>query len=59
MTWQHWILVVGLITGGGLLFFILAKFGEKLVEKNNTILPTSSLKNLTGYDSKLSISDAA
>jgi hypothetical protein len=33
MTWQYWILVVGLITGGGLIFFVMAKVGEKLVTR--------------------------
>jgi hypothetical protein len=33
MTWQYWILTVGLVIGGGVLFYIFMWVGEKLVQK--------------------------
>ncbi len=62
MTWQFWILIVGLITGGGLLFYVLARIGEKLIEKNELAdkaenFSEKNIQNLQGYDSKITISD--
>ncbi len=62
MTWQFWILVVGLITGGGLLFYVLARLGEKLIEKNELAdkegnLAEKHIQNLHGYDNKITITD--
>jgi hypothetical protein len=62
MTWQFWILVVGLITGGGLLFYVLARLGEKLIEKNELAdkeenLAEKNIQNLHGYDNKITITD--
>ena len=62
MTWQFWILVVGLITGGGLLFYVLARLGEKLIEKNELAdkeenFAEKNIQNLQGYDNKITISD--
>jgi hypothetical protein len=57
MTWEYWVLVVGLIVGGGLLFFVLAKSGEKIIERNNLKLFNSPTeRNLFGYDNKAVIS---
>ena len=33
MTWQYWILTVGLVVGGGLIFYLMMWVGEKLVQK--------------------------
>ena len=33
MTWQYWILTVGLVVGGGFLFYLMMWVGEKLVQK--------------------------
>lgn len=33
MTWQYWLLTVGLVVGGGFLFWVLMKIGEKLCQK--------------------------
>ena len=58
MTWQYWILVVGLITGGGLIFFVMAKLGERLIQKNDVLLQESySEKTLSSYDNKIHITD--
>ena len=57
MTWQYWILVVGLILGGGVLFFILAKLGEKIIARDeHRLQAASNNKTLSGYDNKISIS---
>lgn len=50
MTWQYWVLVVGLILGGGLLFFVLAKIGEKLVAKETARLERFSQCPLKGFN---------
>ena len=34
MTWQHWLLTGGLIVGGLIFFFVIARFGEKIVEQD-------------------------
>ena len=31
MTWQYWVIVVSLVIGGGLLFFVLSVLGERLL----------------------------
>ena len=57
MTWQYWVLVVSLIVGGGIIFFILAHIGEKLLAKN--LLRDQQFKDqrqLTGYDNRVAIS---
>jgi hypothetical protein len=59
MTWEYWVLVVGLIVGGGILFFILAKFGENLIATTGTKLQMeNSHKVLSNacYDNKIEIS---
>lgn len=33
MTWQLWVLTVGLVVGGGILFYIMMFVGEKLVQR--------------------------
>ena len=33
MTWQLWVLTVGLVVGGALLFYLMMYVGEKLVQK--------------------------
>ncbi len=33
MTWQYWVLTVGLVIGGALVFWIMMKIGEKLCQK--------------------------
>ncbi len=33
MTWQYWVMTVGLIVGGGGLFYAMMYIGEKLVQK--------------------------
>lgn len=33
MTWQYWVLTVGLVVGGAILFWIMMKVGEKLCQK--------------------------
>lgn len=33
MTWQYWVLTVGLVVGGALVFWIMMKLGEKLCQK--------------------------
>ena len=33
MTWQLWVLTVGLVVGGGILFYIMMLVGEKLVQR--------------------------
>ena len=58
MTWQYWVLVVGIITGGGLIFFVLAKRGERLVTRIEAE-KTYSTTPLAGYDNKFPISDLA
>jgi hypothetical protein len=35
MTWQYWVMVVGLIVGGGIIFFAMAHIGEKMLQKND------------------------
>jgi hypothetical protein len=50
MTWQFWVLVVGLILGGGLLFFILAKIGERLVVNETARLERYSQSPLKGFN---------
>jgi len=35
MTWQYWVMVVSLIVGGGILFFVLAHLGEKMLQAND------------------------
>jgi hypothetical protein len=42
MTWQYWVLVVSLIVGGGIIFFILAHVGEKILLKNQVRLSRCS-----------------
>jgi len=57
MTWQYWVLVVSLIIGGGIIFFILAHIGERLLAKN--MLRDQEFKDqrqLTGYDNRVAIS---
>ncbi len=59
MTWEYWVLVVGLIAGGGVLFYILAKFGENLIAKAaNKLQLENSHKDLTNacYENKIDIS---
>jgi hypothetical protein len=57
MSWQYWVLVVSLIIGGGILFFIMAKVGEKLMVKNHLKdLQIANLKQLHGYHNKVTIS---
>jgi hypothetical protein len=57
MTWQYWILVVGLIVGGGILFFILAKLGEKIIARDEQRIQTATEnKILSEYDNKITIS---
>jgi hypothetical protein len=31
MTWQYWVIVIGFVIGGGLLFFMLSVLGERLL----------------------------
>ena len=58
MTWQYWVLVVGLITGGGLIFFILAKLGERLLAREEMKqMSMSSTTPLAGFDNKIRIAD--
>ncbi len=33
MTWQYWVLTVGLVVGGALVFWIMMKIGEKVCQK--------------------------
>ena len=61
MTWEYWVLVVGLIVGGGVLFFILAKFGEILIARtasNVEMEKSHNNKDLSNacYDNKIEIS---
>ena len=57
MTWQYWILVIGLILGGGVLFFLLAKLGEKVIARDEQKLRTAAdNKTLASYDNKITIS---
>jgi len=50
MTWQFWVLVVGLILGGGLIFFTLAKLGERLVARETARLERFSECPLKGFN---------
>jgi hypothetical protein len=57
MSWQYWVLVVCLIIGGGIIFWIMARIGENLLAKN--MLRDSQFKDrksLTGYDNRVEIS---
>jgi uncharacterized membrane-anchored protein YhcB (DUF1043 family) len=57
MTWQYWVLVVGLIIGGGIIFFVMAKVGEKLLVSNHLKdMQMSDQKQLHSYDNKVAIS---
>lgn len=59
MTWQYWVLVVALILGGGVIFFILAKLGERLLVKNQLKdIQMNHTKQMQGYDNKVAISMA-
>lgn len=33
MTWQYWVLTVGLVVGGAVLFWVMMRIGENLVQK--------------------------
>ena len=33
MTWQLWVLTVGLVVGGGIVFYFMMFIGEKLVQR--------------------------
>ena len=61
MTWEYWVLVVGLIVGGGVLFFILAKFGEILIARTASKVEMENSHNNNDlsnacYDNKIDIS---
>ena len=57
MTWQYWVLVVGLIIGGGIIFFIMAKAGEKLLVSNQLKdIQMADIRQLHGYTNKVAIS---
>jgi len=57
MTWQYWVLVVSLIVGGGIIFFIMAHIGEKLLLKNQVRdQMNKDQRNLVGYDNRVAIS---
>ena len=59
MTWQYWVIVVGLIIGGGILFFIMAKIGEKLLVNNHLKdMQMTDQRQLHCYDNKVAISMA-
>ena len=32
MSWQYWVIVVGLVIGGGTLFFVLSFLGGKMLQ---------------------------
>jgi hypothetical protein len=60
MTWQYWLMVIGLILSGGTIFFCMAKLGEKLIQKNNEIEKAKEAhdveRTLQGHDN-LAVSD--
>ena len=33
MTWKYWVMVVGLILGGGILFNVLSFFGQRMLNQ--------------------------
>ena len=33
MTWQYWVMVVGLILGGSILFNVLSFFGQRMLRQ--------------------------
>ena len=35
MTWQYWVLCGGLITGGLGFFFVISRFGAKIVDEQS------------------------
>jgi uncharacterized membrane-anchored protein YhcB (DUF1043 family) len=37
MTWQHWLLCGGLIVGGLMFFFVISRFGQKIVEQQTKL----------------------
>ena len=37
MDLQLWLMVPGLIVGGGAIFFLMARFGERLIKQNEEI----------------------
>jgi hypothetical protein len=59
MTWQYWVLVVSLIIGGGIIFFVMAKIGEKMLVKNQLKdIQMNHTKQMQGYDNRVAISMA-
>ena len=57
MSWQYWVLVVALIIGGGIIFYVMAKAGEKLLVKNHLKdIQMADQRQLNGYHNKVAIS---
>ena len=54
MTWQHWVIVVGFVVGGGLLFYVLSILGQRLLrydeDKEKALLEAATRKK--SYDNE-------
>jgi hypothetical protein len=56
MTWQHWVMVVGLIIGGGLIFNLFSFFGQRMLrhheerEKEKEEEKERAKEAMQGYD---------
>ena len=53
MTWQLWVLTVGLVVGGALLFYLMMYVGEKLtqkqIEKERMEIRTRDILSFNGH----------
>ena len=50
MTWQHWLLSGGLVIGGLIFFFVIARFGEKIVEQEAKMSMPGKNNNSENYE---------
>ena len=51
MTWQYWVIVVSLVVGCGLLFFVLSLLGERLLRYDEARAKAEAeRRQLEGHD---------